>query len=389
MYWGKWIELAKYKTLSLRLGVVAISRSIALLLVAMSAGCSSMPDCRNVMPIADANQPVITALGAELQREHLAGTFDGLVWVAQGDKVLLQSAYGCADRSETVLNQATVISDMGSIAKTFTAAAVLQLAANHRLQLSATLGDFYPTAPAELQTITIKQLLAHDSGLDNFHNESDFEVMDKAEAERRILAMPLIAKPGETIAYSNAAYTLLAAIVEKVSGQSFQDYIHSNLLTPLKLQHTGFYQDSRLAGAQFARGYGGDEAGQTTYDKTLTWALLGAGGMVTSVEDLAVWFAALHSGAILPPEQPNLVFSAANERWLLGSFAKLEVNGEAIVQMGGSTDYGYTALLQFVPARDLLIILLFNAHDSKYGNATHHRISRHHILPILLADSAD
>ena len=134
---------------------------------------------------------------------------------------------------------------------------------------------------------------------------------------------------------------------------------------------------------------GGDEAGQTTYDKTLTWALLGAGGMVTSVEDLAVWFAALHSGAILPPEQPNLVFSAANERWLLGSFAKLEVNGEAIVQMGGSTDYGYTALLQFVPARDLLIILLFNAHDSKYGNATHHRISRHHILPILLADSAD
>jgi len=54
----------------------------------------------------------------------------------------------------------------------------------------------------------------------------------------------------------------LAAIVEKVSGQSFQDYIHTNLLTPLKLQHTGFYQDSRLAGAQFARGYGGDEAGQ-------------------------------------------------------------------------------------------------------------------------------
>jgi CubicO group peptidase (beta-lactamase class C family) len=77
----------------------------------------------------------------------------------------------------------------------------------------------------ESQSITIKQLLGHSSGLDNFHNDSDFELMDKAQAESRILAMPLIAKPGEKIAYSNAAYTLLAAIVEKTSGQPFQDYI--------------------------------------------------------------------------------------------------------------------------------------------------------------------
>jgi hypothetical protein len=57
--------------------------------------------------------------------------------------------------------------------------------------------------------------------------------------------------------------------------------------------------------------------------------------------------------------------------------------------MGGSTDYGYTALIQFVPDRDLLIVLLLNSHDSKYKNATHHKLSRNHILPILLGEGEE
>lgn len=60
------------------------------------------------------------------------------------------------------------------------------------------------------------------------------------------------------------------------------------------------------------------------------------------------------------------------------------MKGESIIQMGGSTDYGYTALIQFFPNRDLLIVLLLNAHDSKYKNATHHQLSGEHILPVLL-----
>jgi hypothetical protein len=76
-------------------------------------------------------------------------------------------------------------------------------------------------------------------------------------------------------------------------------------------------------------------------------------------------------------------------RCLLGSLAQIDVNGEPIVQMGGSTDYGYTALIQFVPNRELLIVLLLNAHDSKYKNATHHQLSRNHILPMLLGYGVD
>lgn len=348
------------------------------------SGCSGVPDCRNVSSMTQADNEVITSLADELQREHIAGTFDGLVLVAEGNTVLFKSAYGCAEREGSVKNSAVTISDMGSIAKTFTAAAVLQLAKSERLQLSDTIGDFYPMAPDDIKPITITQLLGHSSGLDNFHNDSDFELMDKAQAESKILSMPLIAKPGEKIAYSNAAYTLLAAIVEKTSGQSFQQYIHENLLTPLNLSNTGFYQDTKISVGNLSRGYGGDAQGRTTFEKGSTWALVGAGGMVTSIDDLAAWSTALKRGAIFSADTPNPVFTEANERWLLGSLAKVDVKGESIIQMGGSTDYGYTALIQFVPNRDLLIVLLLNAHDSKYKNATHHQLSGEHILPVLL-----
>ncbi|WP_166840190.1 serine hydrolase domain-containing protein [Rheinheimera pleomorphica] len=353
------------------------------------SSCSAGSDYRSVSSIVQSDKAAMASLAEELQQEHKAGTFDGLVLVAQRDVVLFKSAYGYADREDSVKNSSAAIFDMGSIAKTFTAAAVLQLAQKEKLQLSDTIGDFYPTAPDEIKPITITQLLGHSSGLDNFHNESDFELMDKAQAERRILEMPLIGKPGEKIAYSNAAYTLLAAIVEKVSEQPFQDYVHDNLLTPLNLKSTGFYQDQRVSLNNLARGYGGDDQGLTTFEKGLTWALIGAGGMVTSIDDLAIWSAALKNGAMFPVGASNLAFSKANERWLLGSLAQVEISGESIIQMGGSTDYGYTALIQFVPNRNLLIVLLLNAHDSKYKNATHHRLSRNHILPLLLGEGEE
>ena len=80
------------------------------------------------------------------------------------------------------------------------------------------------------------------------------------------------------------------------------------------------------------------------------------------------------------------MLTPANERWLLGSLAQTVFNDEPVIQMGGSTDYGYTALIQYVPKYDLVIALLLNAHSAKYGNATHHKLSRNHMLPILLAN---
>jgi CubicO group peptidase (beta-lactamase class C family) len=357
-----------------------------LLILFILMGCNSKPESHSVFPLIEqVDSSVFDSLSDELQSEHNAGTFDGLVLVTKNNAVLFKSAFGYANRNMSIKNGSGTISDIGSIAKTFTAAAILQLAQKQKINLSDSLGVFYPNAPEKIKSITISQLLSHSSGLDNFHNDSDFEPMNKTEAESRILSMPLISRPGEKIVYSNAAYTLLAAIIEKVSDQPFQVYIHHNLLEPLSLNETGFYQDANISANIVARGYGGDDQGRTTFERDLTWALIGAGGMVSSIDDLSVWFTALRSGAIFPANAPNLVLKEANKRWMLGSLALRDINGESVIQMGGSTDYGFTALIQFVPKQDLTIVLLLNAYGSKYGSATHHYLSRKHILPILLS----
>lgn len=354
--------------------------------------CSSVPTPRQQPPHQPtlSGQSVPVALATELHREHQAGTFSGVVLVTQQQQILLKTAYGWADQQQNIVNSSHTLFDMGSIAKTFTAAAVLQLVQQGKLQLSNQLGLFYPAAPAALQPITIAQLLGHQSGLDNFHNSSDFELMDKATALQRIFALKLLSQPGEKTAYSNAAYTLLAAIVEQVSQQPFQVYVHKQILQPLKLQQTGFYQEQWLQSEKLARGYGGETPGGTTNEKAIGfasgqgWALLGAGGMLTTLDDLKLWAQALLHGGVLAAESPNLLLQPLNERWLAGSLAKVQIAGETVLQMGGSTDYGYTALIQWVPARDMLIVLLLNAHNRKYGNTTHHQLSRQHLLPVLL-----
>jgi CubicO group peptidase (beta-lactamase class C family) len=220
------------------------------------------------------------ALGKELKKEYLSGTFNGSILIVSKGQGLVKESYGWADRSINLQNNQNTISDMGSIAKTFTAAAVLQPAAQNKLKLSHPIEHFYPNAPKDKKHLTIEQLLTHSIGLDNFHCDTDFDEMSKNEAIDRILKAPLIAEANKRVIYSNSAYTLLAAIVEKVSGQPLERYIQTNILIPLSLSDTGFYGDSHISAFRLAHGYGGDDSGITTYEKGLTWAFMGQGGMV-------------------------------------------------------------------------------------------------------------
>jgi CubicO group peptidase (beta-lactamase class C family) len=362
---------------------------IAPLLICLSA-CSGTEQCINQeSSMLQANSPVISVLAEKLEKEHLAGTFSGTILITQENNKLFQKSYGCSDSQSKLNNTAATIFDIGSIAKTFTAAAILHLHANGKLQLTDTLNKFYPDAPMDKQELSIKQLLVHVSGMDNFHNETDFDQMNRAEAEQKILAMPLISAPNEKVVYSNAAYTLLAAIVERSSGQLFQQYVQQNFIAALALRNTGFYQDENITTAKLAKGYGGEDAGKTTYNKNLTWALIGAGGMVSTVDDLVAWYNALAQGTIMPVAGVNLLLKPVNERWSLGHWAHYVFDGHPLIQMGGSTEYGYTALIQYLPQEDIQIVLLLNTYNQKYGNATSQRLSKFVILPTLFHTDID
>lgn len=330
-----------------------------------------------------------TRLDALLAAEHEQGTFDGVVVVSVRGQVVLRKGYGLKNRSPRVAADPSAISDIGSIAKTFTAAAILHLESSGMLSLDDPLAKFFGDAPDAARSITVRQLLTHRSGLDDFHADDDFEEMTRQEAEARILALPLKFAPGEEEAYSNAGYTLLAAIVERVSGRAFQDYTRDALLRPAGLSDTGWYSDQSIEAARVARGYGGRHAGRTTFERPLTWALTGAGGMVSTVDDLLAWFNALSTGVQLLQSSPQMFEPVDGGRWSVGSWRTLSIDGSVVIDMGGSTDFGYTAKVMQVPSADTVVVLLLNAHSQKYGAGTHHALGNRVLLPAIVEAEAD
>ena len=348
--------------------------------------CSSVLAEQNLNSSSDtkSSQDLVSKLSNELHRLHEKERFDGTIIITSGTKELFRHSYGFSDKTTRLENTSEVVTDIGSISKTFTAAAILKLVSEDKLELESTIADIFPDSPIDKKELTIRSLLSHSSGLDNFHNETDFDLMSKDEAIDKIFSLRLLGVQSQTIAYSNAAYTLLAAIVEEVAQTSFQTYVYENLLNPLNLNDTGFYGDDHIRDSIFAKGYGGRDSGKTTFEKGLTWALVGQGGMVSSANDLSIWFSAILDGKLFPDSQDNLMLQKANAQWFLGNIRHFSSWGTLSYYAGGSTDFGYTALVQYLPDFEVSIVILLNSYIGEYGNASHQKLSKEHIFPILL-----
>lgn len=368
------------------------------LLVALSfcvlVACASRTDAAPLSSQSPAATATVdtgtgTRLDALLAAEHEQGTFDGVVLVSDRGQAVLRKGYGLTNRRPRVAADPSAISDIGSLAKTFTAAAILHLESRGMLSLDDPLAKFFDDASEAAGPITVRQLLTHRSGLDDFHADDDFEEMTRQEAEARILALSVKFTPGEEEAYSNAGYTLLAAIVERVSGRAFQDYTRDALLRPAGLSDTGWYGDPSIEAARVARGYGGRHAGRTTFERPLTWALTGAGGMVSTADDLLAWFNALSTRAQMLESTLQIFEPVDGGRWSVGSWRTLSIDGSVVIDMGGSTDFGYTAKVMQVPSTDTVVVLLLNAHSQKYGAGTHHALGNRVLLPAILEAEAD
>lgn len=211
------------------------------------------------------------------------------VVVAQGDDVLLQKAYGRGLTPDTVFNSA-------SVAKPLTAAAIVKLASEDRLQLGDPITRFFAEAPARFQDVTIDHLLAHTSGIrDDYSVEGGFKTA--AELRRHVFAQPLSNRPGAKWEYSNFGYGLLALIVEQASGQPFKEYMRMHLFGPAGMRNSGFQGDERWPVAQRPFGTGGL---RPEFPRTDTWGFgLGSSDVVTTPADLFRWVTASRRGQVL------------------------------------------------------------------------------------------
>ena len=135
--------------------------------------CSSVLAEQNLNSSSDtkSSQDLVSKLSNELHRLHEKERFDGTIIITSGTKELFRHSYGFSDKTTRLENTSEVVTDIGSISKTFTAAAILKLVSEDKLELETTIADIFPDSPIDKKELTIRSLLAHSSGLDNFHNE--------------------------------------------------------------------------------------------------------------------------------------------------------------------------------------------------------------------------
>jgi CubicO group peptidase (beta-lactamase class C family) len=234
------------------------------------------------------------------------------VLIARDGKVLLSSGFGMADLSHDVPVTPATKFRIGSVTKQFAAAAILKLQEEGKLSVSDKLTKFFPEFPRG-DEVTIHHLLTHTSGIKSFTSKPDFyaTVASTVTSEQMIDSFkndPFDFDPGTKFSYNNSGYFLLGAIIEKVSGQSFDDYLRETFFEPLEMHDTGVHTATALLKHE-ATGYSVAEGKAT---KAIDWDMSragAAGNLYSTVEDLMRWNEGIFGGKILSAESLKAAFT--------------------------------------------------------------------------------
>lgn len=232
--------------------------------------------------------------------------------VAREGKILLEKAYGLASVEHHVPVTPETKFRIGSISKQFTAAAILKLAEEGKLNVQDKLSKFIPDYPRG-DEVTIHHLLTHTSGIHSFTSKPEFiqSVTVGANAEDHIKSFkndPYDFDPGQRWLYNNSGYFLLGYIIEKMSGDSYGDYLRKTFFEPLGMRSTGVHEVTAILDHE-ATGY---SFGGGTLKKSLNWDMSkagGAGALYSTVGDLYRWNEAVFNGKVLTEASRKAAFT--------------------------------------------------------------------------------
>lgn len=317
------------------------------------------------------DRPVVAGEAGRKLDEYLTRLerfgFAGGALAVRGKDVLLCKSYGMADRARGIPLATDSVFSLGSITKQFTAAAILTLEMQGKLSVSDLASKYLGDVPPDKAAITLHHLLTHSSGLESDFSPTDYEPVGREEYVRRALQSKLLFAPGEGYEYSNAGYSLLAAIVEKVSGQSYEAYLTAHVLKPAGMRETG-YKAPGWAPDRMAHGYRGGEDWGTILQRIQApdapyWMLRGNGGLHTTLGDMLAWHRALDTDAVLSKDERAKYFKpyvAEGPRglsyyaygWAVGKTAR----GTSVVQHNGGNGIFVAEFLRF-PDEDAMLFL--------------------------------
>ena len=292
------------------------------------------------------------------------------VIVMRGGEPIYAGGRGLADLESRRPITADSVFKLGSIVKQFTAALVLQLVAEERLSLDDPISRFFPDFPQPAGRATVRQLLNHTSGLQDYTKipgwvaQAGTRPWTTAELVAEARTRPARTEPGTAWEYNNAGYMMLAAIVEQVTGKAWHEALAERITRPLGLG-TIEYAVTGLTGPAMVRGYSGADA-QPAADVHMSVAH-GAGGLVGSVRDMARWAQALHHGrvvsAALYREMTAPVRLADGSTRPYGFGLRLQrIRGRPALVHGGA-GRGLDTDSVYLPSEDLFVAVFANSDD--------------------------
>lgn len=304
------------------------------------------------------------AIGRAMTEASIPGAIVG-IWGPAGDYV---RTFGVADKATRTPMQTDFYSRVGSLTKTFTVTAMLQLVDQGKLKLSDPISKYVPGVPSGDQ-ITLRNLAQMTSGLLTFDDVAEFTDSYTADPHQSFtpeqllgyaLDKPLQFPPGTQYQYCNTNIVLLGLVVEQQSGQSLPDYISEHILSPLKLAHTSFPTTAAFPDPH-PQGYttlGGRE--QIATDWNLSWAW-GAGNMISTLDDMRIWARALATGALLTSD---------TQRERLDTTVSMDPEGSAFYGLGlfnsggwighSGSIFGYQTVAFYLPPMQTTLVFLIN-----------------------------
>jgi CubicO group peptidase (beta-lactamase class C family) len=314
------------------------------------------------------------AVGGNVQSEvdALMRAYDGdvpgaSVLVVHDGEPVVRRSYGMSNLEERVAARPATNYRLASVTKQFTAAAILLLAEDGKLELNDSIRKWLPTLPQMTDGITIRQVLSHQSGLmdyENFIPEGFTGQLHDADVLRILESQDqTYFAPGTSYRYSNSGYALLALIVTRASGKDFAAFLRERIFMPLGMDGTVAYEEGVSTVAHRAFGYSELNGSWTRTDQSQTSAVLGDGGIYSSIDDLARWDAALYNDRLLGKESRELAFTPVTPtddpavEYGMG----WRISGETLWHSGETI--GFRNVIVRYPQRRLTVIVLTNRDD--------------------------
>lgn len=326
--------------------------------------------------------PLLRARLAELEAR---GQFMGVVVVAKGDRLLLRQAYGPADVETGRPNTPEDRFRLASVSKQFTAAAILRLQDQDLLSVEDPVCRWITPCPEGWEAIRLRHLLGHTSGLPDLMDRPGWGARRVAAATLDELTAETIQfrprfEPASRADYNNAAYNLLAEVVERAGGRSYEEFLKAEFFDPLGMNDTGSDADGQAAG--LVRGHNSSSRGPVYGPVANVSIIPGAGALYSTGDDMLTWQRALHGGRVLSPESYAVMIAnhapadqglrpgARPRGWGyglftsdLGSGADPQFHAPQIYHTGSWA--GFRNMVSHLPSEDVTVVVLTNNYHQR------------------------